>query len=114
MTTRLRRVWDRGEAALNGWLSIPSTVTAEMVARQDYDSIVVDLQRGLIDYQMALPHDAGDRRGERWHGDRPPAVQGRSSLRQAWQYSGPPPGWKCQRQRAPIRFLPRSAAPGAA
>jgi 4-hydroxy-2-oxoheptanedioate aldolase len=54
MTTRLRRVWDRGEAALNGWLSIPSTVTAEMVARQDYDTIVVDLQHGLIDYQMAL------------------------------------------------------------
>jgi 4-hydroxy-2-oxoheptanedioate aldolase len=54
MATRLRTVWDRGEAALNGWLSIPSTVTAEIVARQDYDSIVVDLQHGLIDYQMAL------------------------------------------------------------
>jgi 4-hydroxy-2-oxoheptanedioate aldolase len=54
MTTRVQRVWERGEAVLNGWLSIPSTVTAEIVARQDYDSIVVDLQHGLIDYQMAL------------------------------------------------------------
>jgi 4-hydroxy-2-oxoheptanedioate aldolase len=54
MTTRLAKLWGRGEAALNGWLSIPSTVTAEMVARQDYDSIVVDLQHGLIDYQTAL------------------------------------------------------------
>jgi 4-hydroxy-2-oxoheptanedioate aldolase len=54
METRLRQVWARGDAALNGWLSIPSTVTAEMVARQDYDSIVVDLQHGLIDYQIAL------------------------------------------------------------
>jgi 2-keto-3-deoxy-L-rhamnonate aldolase RhmA len=54
MATRLGKVWERGEAALNGWLSIPSTVTAEMVARQDYDSIVVDLQHGLIDYQTAL------------------------------------------------------------
>jgi 4-hydroxy-2-oxoheptanedioate aldolase len=54
METRLARVWGAGEAAVNGWLSIPSTVTAEMVARQDYDSIVVDLQHGLIDYQMAL------------------------------------------------------------
>ena len=54
METRLQRVWARGDAALNGWLSIPSTVTAEMVARQDYDSIVVDLQHGLIDYQTAL------------------------------------------------------------
>ena len=55
METRLGRVWGRGEAAVNGWLSIPSTVTAEMVARQDYDTITVDLQHGLIDYQMALP-----------------------------------------------------------
>ena len=54
METRLRQVWARGEAAVNGWLSIPSTVTAEMVARQDYNSIVVDLQHGLIDYQTAL------------------------------------------------------------
>ena len=54
MTTRVQRVWDRGDAVLNGWLSIPSTVTAEMVARQDYDSLVVDLQHGLIDYQTAL------------------------------------------------------------
>jgi hypothetical protein len=29
---------------------------------------------------------------------------GRPSSRQARQYSGPPPGWKCQRQRALIRF----------
>jgi 4-hydroxy-2-oxoheptanedioate aldolase len=54
MTTRMQRVWERGDAVLNGWLSIPSTVTAEMVARQDYDAIVVDLQHGLIDYQTAL------------------------------------------------------------
>ena len=48
-------MWGAGEAAVNGWLWMPSTVTAEMVARQDYKkSIVVDLQHGLIDYQMAL------------------------------------------------------------
>ena len=55
METRLRQVWARGDAAVNGWLSIPSTVTAELVARQDYNSIVVDLQHGLIDYQWRSP-----------------------------------------------------------
>jgi 4-hydroxy-2-oxoheptanedioate aldolase len=55
MRTRLQEVWSRGEVAVNGWLSIPSTVTAEMVASQDYDTITIDLQHGLIDYQMALP-----------------------------------------------------------
>jgi len=55
MRTRLGDVWGRGEVAVNGWLSIPSSVTAEMVARQDYDTITVDLQHGLIDYQVAIP-----------------------------------------------------------
>jgi 4-hydroxy-2-oxoheptanedioate aldolase len=52
--TRLREVWRRDATAVNGWCGIPSSVTAELVARQDYDSITVDLQHGLIDYQCAL------------------------------------------------------------
>ena len=40
--------------AINGWCSIPSMVTAEIVARAGYDTVTVDLQHGLIDYQMAL------------------------------------------------------------
>jgi 4-hydroxy-2-oxoheptanedioate aldolase len=52
--TRVREVWRRGATAVNGWCGIPSSVTAEMVAAQDYDSITVDLQHGLIDYQCAL------------------------------------------------------------
>lgn len=43
-----------GGKAVNGWCSIPSTVTAEIVARAGYDTVTVDLQHGLIDYQMAL------------------------------------------------------------
>ena len=54
MVTRIEKIWDEGGTAVNGWLSIPSSVTAELVARQGYDSVVVDLQHGLIDYQTAL------------------------------------------------------------
>jgi len=54
MVTRLERIWSEGGAAVNGWLSIPSSITAELVARQGYDSIVIDLQHGLIDYQTAI------------------------------------------------------------
>jgi 4-hydroxy-2-oxoheptanedioate aldolase len=54
MATRLERIWKEGGTALNGWLSIPSSITAELVARQGYDTITVDLQHGLIDYQTAL------------------------------------------------------------
>lgn len=54
MVTRVEKVWSEGNTVVNGWLSIPSSVTAELVAGQDYDSIVVDLQHGLIDYQTAI------------------------------------------------------------
>src|SRR3546814_18143240 len=54
MDSRLHRVWAEGKGALNGWLSIPSTVTAEILAMQDFDSLTVDLQHGLVDYQTAL------------------------------------------------------------
>lgn len=54
MDSRLHRVWAEGKGALNGWLSIPSTITAEIMAMQDFDSLTVDLQHGLVDYQAAL------------------------------------------------------------
>ncbi len=54
MVTRLERVWAEGLPAVNGWLSIPSSITAELVARQGYDSVVIDLQHGLMDYETAL------------------------------------------------------------
>lgn len=43
-----------GGTAVNGWCTIPSPVTAEIMGRQGFDLMTVDLQHGLIDYQMAL------------------------------------------------------------
>ena len=54
MENRLRDVWAQGRAGINAWLSIPSTITAELVSRQDFDSITIDLQHGLNDYADAL------------------------------------------------------------
>ena len=54
MKTRLIDTWAAGKAAINAWLAIPNTVTAELTARADLDSVTVDLQHGLIDYQAAL------------------------------------------------------------
>lgn len=50
----LKALVQGGTRCVNGWCSIPSTVTAEIVARHPYDSLTVDLQHGLIDYQTAL------------------------------------------------------------
>lgn len=51
---RLREIWKSGGSAVNGWLQIPSTLSAEIVARQNWDSITVDLQHGGVDEGHAL------------------------------------------------------------
>lgn len=51
---RLREVWTEGKPTINGWLSIASPLTAEIMAAQGYDSITIDLQHGAIDYQAGL------------------------------------------------------------
>ncbi len=51
---KLHDRWSNNEKGLNGWCSIPSTVTAEIMSGNDFDSLTIDLQHGLIDYQTAL------------------------------------------------------------
>lgn len=55
MKNRLRETWNSGKPALNGWLGIPSTFSAEIMSKQDFDSITIDLQHGLTDYSIAVP-----------------------------------------------------------
>lgn len=50
---RLRSIWKTGAAAINGWLAIPTAFSAEVMAQQGWDSVTVDLQHGLVDYQRA-------------------------------------------------------------
>jgi 4-hydroxy-2-oxoheptanedioate aldolase len=50
----IRTKWDRGENVVNGWLALPSSFSAELMAHQGWDSLTIDLQHGLIDYQIAV------------------------------------------------------------
>lgn len=50
----LRTAWSRGDAVVNGWLAIPSAFSAETMAHQGWDSLTVDLQHGVVDYQTAV------------------------------------------------------------
>lgn len=52
--TDLKAHFASGGTAVNGWCAIPSTVTAEIMGRAGFDTVTVDLQHGLVDYQMAL------------------------------------------------------------
>ena len=50
----IKRIWEDGGAAINGWLSIASPFSAEIMAAQGYDSLTVDLQHGVVDYAQAV------------------------------------------------------------
>jgi 4-hydroxy-2-oxoheptanedioate aldolase len=50
----LRTLWNRGEPALNGWLSIANSFSAEVMAAQNFDSLTVDTQHGIVDYADAV------------------------------------------------------------
>jgi 4-hydroxy-2-oxoheptanedioate aldolase len=51
---RLRRIWKEGGAAVNGWLAIPNGFSAETMAHQGWDSLTIDLQHGVVDYQAMV------------------------------------------------------------
>jgi 4-hydroxy-2-oxoheptanedioate aldolase len=51
---RLKSRGKSGQPAYGAWLAIPSSFSAEVVARQGFDYVCIDLQHGLIDYQIAV------------------------------------------------------------
>lgn len=51
---RVRRVWDEGRVAVNGWIASPAVITAEAMAVADWDALTVDLQHGTADYASLL------------------------------------------------------------
>ncbi len=50
----VRRLWGEDRAVVNGWCAIPSSFSAETMAHQGWDSVTVDLQHGVVDYQTAV------------------------------------------------------------
>lgn len=53
-TNTLKEIWKDGGAVINGWCSIPSSFSAEIMSHQGFDSITIDMQHGLVDYQVAV------------------------------------------------------------
>ena len=51
---RLREIWQSGGAAVNGWLAIPNGFSAETMAHQGWDTLTIDLQHGVVDYQSMV------------------------------------------------------------
>ena len=51
----LKEIFNRGDAVLNGWLHIPSSISAEVMAHAGFDSLTVDMQHGLSHFESTVP-----------------------------------------------------------
>lgn len=51
---KVKTIWEAGGAVVNGWLQIPSTWSAEVMAHQGWDSLTIDMQHGLADLNAAF------------------------------------------------------------
>jgi 4-hydroxy-2-oxoheptanedioate aldolase len=54
MPMKLKARITAGKAAVNGWLAIPSGFSAEVMAQCGWDSVTVDMQHGVQDYQSMV------------------------------------------------------------
>ena len=52
---RLHELWADDKPVINGWLAIPGSFSAEVMAHQGWDSLTIDLQHGVIDYAALVP-----------------------------------------------------------
>jgi 4-hydroxy-2-oxoheptanedioate aldolase len=51
----LRTIWSRGNCVLSGWLAIPNSFSAEIMANLGWDSLCIDMQHGMTGYETAIP-----------------------------------------------------------
>jgi 4-hydroxy-2-oxoheptanedioate aldolase len=47
---RLKTIWQEGGTVVNGWLHVPSSFSAEVMAHAGWDSLTIDMQHGPVDY----------------------------------------------------------------
>ena len=51
---KVKQIWASGKAVVNAWLAIPSGFSAEVIAQCGFDSVTVDMQHGVQDYQSMV------------------------------------------------------------
>ena len=52
---KMKQMWRDGRWVTMGWLSVSHSFTAEVMARQGFDALVVDMQHGTTDMGDVLP-----------------------------------------------------------
>ena len=54
MANNVKDIWAAGKAVVNGWLAIPAGFSAEVMAQCGFNSVTVDMQHGVQDYQSMV------------------------------------------------------------
>jgi 4-hydroxy-2-oxoheptanedioate aldolase len=54
MANKVKELWAAGKVVVNAWLAIPSGFSAEVMAQCGFDSVTVDIQHGVQDYQSMV------------------------------------------------------------
>jgi 4-hydroxy-2-oxoheptanedioate aldolase len=52
---KIKQIWGANRCVTMGWLSVSNAFTAEVMARQGFDALVVDMQHGLTDLANLWP-----------------------------------------------------------
>src|SRR3954454_17819603 len=52
---KIKQMWRAGKCVTLGWLSVSHGFTAEVMARQGFDALCVDLQHGTAEMADILP-----------------------------------------------------------
>jgi len=52
---KIKQMWRDGKCATLGWLSVSHGLTAEVMARQGFDALCIDLQHGTAELNDVLP-----------------------------------------------------------
>ena len=50
----IKDLWAEGRVATNIFLGLPDSFAAEIIAGQGWDGVTIDMQHGLIDYQVGV------------------------------------------------------------
>ncbi|MFZ1468924.1 MAG: hypothetical protein WAT09_08070 [Paracoccaceae bacterium] len=55
LANRLKQLWSECKPTINGWCSIGSSFTTQIMAAQGFDSVTIDVQHGALDYGDVVP-----------------------------------------------------------
>jgi 4-hydroxy-2-oxoheptanedioate aldolase len=50
----VKKIWRSGGYVVNAWCAIPTSFAAEALAQEDWDSVTVDMQHGMVDFQRGV------------------------------------------------------------